>query len=219
MVLDVTDVNQPVLNFLDGTTDNTYITATNSITNLTGDANGNFTSTINASATAISEDYKLEFSSITNIELTQAIGTTHTAVNEESFSLIVGPNTKNITLVDPDDILLVDTDYDGFYETGVTNFSSSEIRFQFNPTPNGSTLFKFVANSITELTLSHALDSNTENSVLEVSLIITCFGLDTDGDGILTLLMLIPTMMEFQISLRLREHTLPRAELTTIKMD
>ncbi|MCH2217371.1 MAG: hypothetical protein MK076_04730, partial [Flavobacteriales bacterium] len=184
VVLDVTDVNQPVLNFLDGTTDNTYITATNSITNLTGDANGNFTSTINASATAISEDYKLEFSSITNIELTQAIGTTHTAVNEESFSLIVGPNTKNITLVDPDDILLVDTDYDGFYETGVTNFSSSEIRFQFNPTPNGSTLFKFVANSITELTLSHALDSNTENSVLEVSLIITCFGLDTDADGI-----------------------------------
>ena len=57
VVLDVTDVNQPVLNFLDGTTDNTYVTATNSIANLTGDANGNFTSTINASATAISEDY------------------------------------------------------------------------------------------------------------------------------------------------------------------
>jgi hypothetical protein len=37
---------------------------------------------------------------------------------------------KTITVLNPNNQLLIDTNYDGFYESGVTEFSSFEIRFR-----------------------------------------------------------------------------------------
>jgi gliding motility-associated-like protein len=181
--IDFTDTNQPILNFLDGANDNTFITVTDPGTNITGDANSNFTSTL-AAGPAISQTYTLAFDSPSNIELTQTPGTTHNIVNGETFTLSIGPNTKNLTLVDPDNILILDADFDGFYETEDTNISSSVIRFRFNPTPDGTTPFRFVANSVDQISLVHDHNNITDNSVLEVNLILTCFGIDTDNDGI-----------------------------------
>ena len=48
--------------------------------------------------------------------------------------LKVEPNSKNITLLDPDGQLLIDSNFDGVFETGVTFISGSEIRFQINNT-------------------------------------------------------------------------------------
>ncbi len=182
--IDFSDVGDPILNYSDGApNDDSYITPTIGITNLTGDAGSNFASTLDPGPTQ-SESYTLAFNTITNIEFTQTTGSTHTSVVGETFQLSIGPNIKNITLVDPDDILLVDTNFDGEFETGVTSFSSSVIRFRYNPTPAGTEPFRFVANSVTEVTFTHELDNLTDSSTFRANLILTCFGQDTDGDGI-----------------------------------
>ena len=56
------------------------------------------------------------------------------------------PESKNISVWDPDDRLLIDTNYDGAYETGVTSFTGSEIHFKMNPNPNGETPYEFFKN-------------------------------------------------------------------------
>ena len=182
--IDFSDLDDPILNFSDGTpNDDSFITPDNQFTNLTGDTNSNFTSTLDPGPTQ-SESYTLTFNTITNIEFTQTTGTTHTSVDGEVFQLSIGPNVKNITLVDPDDILLVDTNFDGEFEQDVTSFSSSVIRFRYNPAPDGTTPFRLVANSVTEVTFTHELDNLTDSSTFNANLILTCFGRDIDGDGI-----------------------------------
>ena len=186
VVIDFTDTNTPVLNFTDGSMDPAFISTSlnqNGTSSISGDDQGNFTSTIDASANSDLE-YNLEFNEPSNIEFTLNQNLTHTNVVGETFIIRIGPNSKNITLIDPDDILLIDTDYDDAFETGVTNFSSAEIRFRFNPTPTGSTPFKMVANSVSQFNFLHQLINTNENSTFEGNLILTCFGIDDDNDGI-----------------------------------
>ena len=187
VLLDFTDTNQPILNFLDGSSDNTFITSTTTIpsgtASISGDTNSNFGTTVGPGIDAVIE-YNLAFNDASNIEFTQNTGTTHTIVDGEVFRLIIGPNTKNITLLDPDNILLVDTDFDGFFETGVNNFSSSEIRFQFNPTPNGATPFSLVANGVDEVTFIHSSINTSTSSLFEGNIQLISFTLDSDNDGI-----------------------------------
>ncbi len=186
VILDFTDINVPVLNFADASTDATFITPTlNQIgtSTLTGDATSNFTSTVDA-ATNSELEYILDFNEASNIEFTQNPAVAHTIVNGETFILTIGPNTKNITLLDPDNILLVDSDFDDIFETGVDNFSSSEIRFRLNPTPTGTTPFRLVANNVTQVTFKHLLSNIAESSSFSGNLMLTCFGIDTDNDGI-----------------------------------
>ena len=130
-------------------------------------------------------EYILNFNEASNIELTQNTSTTHASVTGEIFILKIGPNTKNITLIDPDNILLIDTDFDDIFETGIgiNNFSASEIRFKYNPTPSGTTPYKLVANSVDQITFKHQLNG-TDNSTFNGNLILTCFGIDSDNDGI-----------------------------------
>ena len=185
--INFTNINSPILNFIDGSQDISFIstnlnqTGTSSIS---GDLLSNFTSTVN-SGTNSELEYILNFNKASNIEFIENTSTTHTLVPNETFILTVGPNTKNITLIDPDNILLVDTDYDDVFETSVPNFSSAEIRFKFNPTPNGSTPYKFVANNVDQLIFKHLLNNTSDNSTFEGNLIITCFGIDSDTDGII----------------------------------
>ena len=69
----------------------------------------------------------------------------------------MGPSTKNITVIDPDNILLIDTDFDDIFETDINNFSSDHIFvFKYNPTPSGSTTpYKLVANNVDQITFKH----------------------------------------------------------------
>ena len=186
VLVDYTDLNNPVLNFNNGDTDANFVTpTTNNPDNHTilGDNDGNITTTVSAAlATEIS--YTTQFSSPANIQFIQNPNQTHTAVDGEVFSLIVEPSTKNITLLDPDNILLVDTDFDGVFEAGVDNFSASEIRFRYNPTPNGATPYRFVASEVDGITIRHSLSNLTENSTFSGNLSLTCFTLDSDGDNI-----------------------------------
>ncbi len=184
--LDFSDINAPILNFEDGSLDATFITSSliqNGTSSISGDGTSNITTVIDAGATA-NLIYTLDFNEPINIEFTQNSGIPHTITNGETFILSIGPNTKNITLIDPDNILLVDTDFDDIFEDGINNFSASEVRFRFNPTPNGTTPFKLVANSVNQLNFNHILNNNTDNSTFNGNIILTCFGIDRDNDGI-----------------------------------
>ena len=99
--------------------------------------------------------YALNFTEPINFKFIEDAATTHTNVDTEYFIIRIGPNSKNITLIDPDDQLLIDTDFDGAFETGIIDMSSSEIRFRFNPSPSGTTPFQFVASRVTDVIFEH----------------------------------------------------------------
>ena len=180
--INFTDINSPVLSFLDGTTDASFISATTSSSDITGGIDSNFESTIIA-GTVPENVYTLTFNKPSNIKLTQNPTSTPTPITGETFILSVGPSTKNITVIDPDNILLIDTDFDDIFETDINNFSASEIRFKYNPTPSGTAPYKLVANNVDQITFKHQLNG-TVNSTFNGNLILTCFGIDSDNDGI-----------------------------------
>ena len=67
-------------------------------------------------------------------------------LNDSGEFILNSDINKTITIVNPNDQLLIDTNFDGIYESGVTYFSSFEIRFRLNsavPLTAGSGTFKF----------------------------------------------------------------------------
>lgn len=156
---------------------------------IVGNIKGGFISTIpsklGSQQTRI--DYKVTFNKALNIQVSYPTSLPGAAMlkNTASFVLKV-PNTKTITLLDPDDQLLVDTNYDAIYESGVTQFSSFEIRFKIKDTslPIGSGTFRFVGNSVESITYSHINNSETAESQAGFQLLATCIPKDTDLDQV-----------------------------------
>ncbi|MFB9058123.1 T9SS type B sorting domain-containing protein [Mariniflexile ostreae] len=96
------------------------------------------------------------------------------------------PNTRTLTLLDPDDQLLVDTNFDGIYEADVTQVSAFEIRFKLKAAslPIGAGTFSFHANAVDEITYIHKNTSDTKSNQATFKLTVTCMAKDTDKDGI-----------------------------------
>jgi hypothetical protein len=81
---------------------------------------------------------------------------------------IVNSDNKTITLLNPSDQLLIDTNYDGIYESGVKQFSSFEIRFRLNsitPLAAGTATFQFLTNLSNSITL-HTKTHNAPTTFL-----------------------------------------------------
>ncbi len=131
--------------------------------------------------------YELNFAQPINIQLeypTVANATDLLNSNAE-YSLISDIN-KTITVLNPTNQLLIDTNFDGIYESGVTQFSSFEIRFRLNgstPLAAGTATFKFQSYQTQSFKIVHKnlLDSTGNKSTFKVTA--TCLPLDTDGDG------------------------------------
>ncbi len=189
--MNLSDILNPEIVFSDTTT-NTSITSSTFIQNningttntFIGQNNGNFTSTANAANTSNLE-YTLDFTQPVNFKFTETTGTNHANITGEYFILKIAPSNKNITLLDPDNQLLVDTNFDGIFESGILDFSASEIRFKYNPSATGITPYQFIANQVSQLSFVHHLSNLTENSVFNGTLQLTCFDIDTDSDGII----------------------------------
>ena len=79
--------------------------------------------------------YTLDFSEKLNILVSDS-NIDVAQIDGESFVLKSLPSTTNITLLDPDDNLLVDTDFDGIYEDETLEYTSNEIRFKFKTRTN-----------------------------------------------------------------------------------
>lgn len=188
--INLLDINNPIIQFLDGSINSVIINSNyseyNSIgtaNSLNGDINGNFTSNV-SSANDSNLKYSLNYTEPVNFSITESTTTTHTIITGEYFILKISPSNKNITLLDPNNQLLVDTNFDGIFESGVLDFSASEIRFKYNSSATGSTPFKFIANQVSQISFEHHLSNLSENSIFQGNIKLTSFDIDTDNDGI-----------------------------------
>lgn len=150
--------------------------------NITGDANGILTSTVGSknSLPESSTEYQLNFNKNLNIE----VNANSDLTDQDEFIIQVS-NQKTITLIDPDDQLLVDSNYDGVFESGITQFSSFEIHFKIKGTSlaSGTATFKFVSSMVDFFSYEHKNISDTVNTSAAFKIIATCVPIDSDNDG------------------------------------
>lgn len=127
-------------------------------------------------------------------------------LNADGDFILRVPTNKTLTLMDPLNELLVDTNYDGIYESGVSEFSSFEIRFRLKstiPAIPGSSRFSISSYLTNSITYEHQNLSETAANKATFSMYIT-YSTDNDLDGIPDLLDLdsdndgIPDTIEAQ---------------------
>ena len=152
----------------------------------TGNANGTFVTKTEA-AKGESTSYSLNFAQPVSIKLDYAPTANQTDyLNSNAEFIINSSELQTLTLLNPDNQLLVDTNYDGFYESGVTQFSSFEIRFRLNsttPLTPGSGTFSIQTYLATNLKITHINLSEESNSAT-FRIRATCIPKDSDGDGV-----------------------------------
>ncbi len=190
VVLDLADTRDPILKFQDGTV-NTTIATDNKTLNRAGSGTsairltgtGNIISEIPADSNAENE-YTINFTEPINVKFSEDDSYTHTSVDGEYYIVKVLPANKNITLVDPDDRLLIDSNFDEIFETGITQISGSEIHFKYNPSPSGNTPFAFFANQVEGFLFIHRLENIVDTSNFQANISLTCFKNDNDNDGV-----------------------------------
>ncbi|WP_159951250.1 T9SS type B sorting domain-containing protein [Polaribacter septentrionalilitoris] len=165
---------------------NSLFTASETTNSFTGDSSGNFTSTL-VNAPLTESSYTLSFKENINIIFKQSDNQNHVISDGEYFILKINPAGKNITLLDPDDQLLVNSSFDlnQEFKAGITQISASEIWFKYkNNINSGNSTFKFVANKINEITFEHKSTGIISSSTFNGNIQLTCFTRDSDGDGI-----------------------------------
>ena len=108
-------------------------------------------------------------------------------LNADAEYVVATDSNKTITVLNPNNQLLIDTNYDGIYESGITQFSSFEIRFRLNsatPLTAGTGTFKFLTYLANTISFTHKnlSDINANTSTLKFFSI--CIPKDSDSDGI-----------------------------------
>ena len=106
--------------------------------------------------------------------------------NGEGDFIVSAPTNQTLTITNPFDDVIIDTNFDGIYESGVKEFTSFEIRFRFKsttPIPQGGARFKIQGYKITALTFKHYnLSETTSNRA--AFMLSQNIGTDSDADGI-----------------------------------
>ncbi|MFH6994296.1 T9SS type B sorting domain-containing protein [Flavobacterium sp. FlaQc-48] len=153
----------------------------------TGNTDGSFVTEVMAGKD-FSASYSMNFAKPINLRLEYAAtANTTDLLNSDSEYSINSDIDKTVTVLNPDNQLLIDTNYDGIYESGITQFSSFEIRFRLNgtvPLPAGTGTFKFQSYQTQSLKITHKNLLDTAGNKSTFRLIATCVPKDTDGDGI-----------------------------------
>ena len=160
---------------------------TPSATPFTGNADGSFVSETNAGK-GYSVIYQMNFAQAANIAMEYVqTALPHDRLNADAEFIVNVPVNKTLTVLNPDDQLLIDTNYDGIYESGITEFSSFEIRFRLNGSnflAPGSGTFRFQAYQTTSFTYTHKNLSDDDENRSTFRMMATCVPKDTDGDGV-----------------------------------
>ena len=148
-----------------------------------GDVDGSFKSELVPSVSN-SQSYKLLFSEPINLVFKHKNGVAHNVISKEFFSLSSEDENITISLLDPDDQLLVDTNFDSAYESGITEYTSSKIFFRFNPAAtSGPLTFQFVSASNNGVVFVHETSNISDSSAFEGVFSVVNYPLDSDGDG------------------------------------
>jgi gliding motility-associated-like protein len=163
-------------------------TATPSTTPIVGAADGNFVTEaaqgINNSATYTVSNFSspmsisVEYASVANP------ADLFTSATEIRISC---PVNKTLTVLNPSNQLLIDTNYDGIFESGITEYSSFEIRIRLNNAvalAAGSGNFSIRGNLINSIIITNINLSETSTSRATLRLVASCIPKDSDGDGI-----------------------------------
>lgn len=158
-----------------------------STTAFVGKANGEFvTETAIEKGNTVS--FTKNFTKPTNIILEYvSTANTNNLLNDGGEFIVKSDINNTLTILNPDNQLLIDTNFDGFYESGITQFSSFEIRFRLNstaPLAAGSGTFKLKSFGTTSISFMHKNLLDLTGSKATFKLIETCAPKDTDGDGI-----------------------------------
>lgn len=155
--------------------------------NITGNSDGSFVSNIPAGKGNFAK-YTLTFAQPISIGI-EYVSTANSTdlLNANAEYIITTDVDKTITVLNPNNQLLIDTNYDGIYESGVTEYSSFEIRFQLNgtlPLAAGTGTFKFSSYLTHTISFTHKNTSETEANKSSLKFFAVCVPKDSDGDGI-----------------------------------
>jgi len=162
-------------------------TGTPSTTPIVGDNLGNF-----VTEAATGKNNGVSYTATFNNPISLALEYASVADNNDYFSAstefrIKCPINKTLTVLNPDNQILIDTNYDGIFESGVSEYSSFEIRFRLNNTIAllpGTGTFSIKGNLINAITITNInlVDTNTSRAAMR--LIASCVPKDSDNDGV-----------------------------------
>jgi gliding motility-associated-like protein len=163
-------------------------TTTASATPFTGNSDGSFVSEVPAGI-GNSVTYKMTFTQTISlgIEYVNNPSNPLDLLNSNAEYILNSDEGKTITVLNPSDQLLIDTNYDGVYESGVKQFSSFEIRFQLKsttPLAAGTGTFKFLTYLTKTIQFTHKNLSDTDANKSTLKFFAVCVPKDSDLDGI-----------------------------------
>jgi gliding motility-associated-like protein len=152
-----------------------------------GNSNGSFVTEI-PPGKGYFVKYTLSFAQPQNVKVDYVTTANATDLINDNGEFIVSSNiNQTVTVLNPNNQLLIDTNYDGLYENNVTQYSSFEIRFRVNgssPLAAGTGTFKFLANQATLLSIEHRNLTNDLSNKATFRIVATCIPKDYDNDGI-----------------------------------
>jgi gliding motility-associated-like protein len=154
---------------------------------ITGNANGDFVSQVPVGKDS-EVSYNLTFANPISVAL-QYINSALPAdlSNSNANFMVKCPINQTITVLNPSNQLLIDTNYDGIYESGITQYSSFEIRFRINgvvPLAAGTGDFSFRTYLTTSLSFTQKNLSDTVGNRATFNISATCLPLNSDTDNI-----------------------------------
>lgn len=153
----------------------------------TGNADGSFITDLPPGKTNWVQ-YEMTFAQPMNVGL-EYINAANPSdlLNSQAEYVVTSDINKTITVLNPNDQLLIDTNYDGFYESGITQFSSFEIRFRLNNAaalPAGTGTFRFLSNQSEKISFRHKNLSDTLPNRVSLKFFASCVPKDYDNDGV-----------------------------------
>ena len=184
--IDFSNTTSPVINLSDETVLNNIISGSIEKTNENHSVTGQNNSFEMKVAAGVDQELKyiLTFTENLNINIKNNPGVSDAIQNGASFVIKSSPASSNITLLDPNDNLLVDTNFDDDFESNVTEFTSNEIRFKFNTNSTTIIDYELFATKVDGITFTHKY-STTETADSQFTPLVYVYDYknDSDGDG------------------------------------
>lgn len=190
--INISNLNAGTINVNSGAYTNSFVgnvttSATASPIPFTGNTDGSFVSEVPAGITNFAT-YQMSFGQPITLAM-DYVSTANAAdlLNSDAQFVVNSPINKTITVLNPINQLLIDTNYDGIYESGVTEFSSFEIRFRLNstiPLAPGTGTFKFITYKSTTISFTHKNLSDTNANRATFKFYAVCVPRDSDNDGV-----------------------------------
>ena len=145
--MDLSGINSPIFLDKDGNTVNitTQVSTegVSDVNTIIGSNNGDISFSLDASTNATSSYEIKNTSESLNYKFT---GKSETVTAGDYFEIRVFPSTRNITLLDPNDELIIDTNFDGkTFSSGVTTFTANYIRFKYKQDTSNPTFEFFIS--------------------------------------------------------------------------